>query len=390
MKLIKPFSLLSLLLVIMSCQVPSQIEDSEHYKLHVNLENAPFDSLFLRDYTTGRDLLFEGKKTKEFTWVISIPDSIVSDFEQMELVVTPYDSIRNSTRLVRFITERDGKQIIIANVGVEDRDSYIRGVYREETIFPNQYLIDNAGLEVVGDLFSEDFNLIIQDDQADIAVRAQDPYFSWFVDLYGEGRTYDDFLASYIEIAKKYPDSRFLLTYLAVNLTSYKSKEDVRTIYNTLSSKHKNTIWGTVVERFFSWKTGGFENSTLPNLTSNTEEDIVQDSSKYNLVIFSASWCPPCIAEIPLLKEIHEDLHKGLIFTYVSTDEEKTVASFQKLMKENDIPWRTLYAYQDVRKIEQKYAFQSIPYSILIHPNGNTEIIDVRKDEDRAMLYSLF
>ena len=70
-------------------------------------------------------------------------------------------------------------------------------------------------------------------------------------------------------------------------------------------------------------------------------------------------------------------------------DNEKGIASFQKLIDEKDIPWRTLFAYKDVKEIEQKYFVQSIPHNILIYPNGEMEIIDVRNDEQRAKLYSM-
>lgn len=380
MKLIEAFSLLALL-AIMSCQVPSQIEDSKHYVLHVNLENAPFDSLYLRDYTQGRDMLFAGNKTQDFTWEISVPDSIVWDSETMVLVVSPYDSINHSSRSVRFIVDKEDKKEVVVSVGVEDEHTYIKGTYIEESIFIEE---KSAFTET---LFYEDFKLILQDEQADIAVRAQDPIFSWFMNFNGEALTYDDYLASYTELSKKYPNSRYLITNLSTNLKQYKSKDDVQSIYDNLSSKHKNTLWARMIDRFLS---GRFENTSLPTLGDNTEENIVQDTSKYNLVIFSASWCGPCIEEIPLLKEIHKDLKKDLVLTFVCMDDDKTVASFQKIIQERNIPWRTLFAYQDIKKIEQKYAAETIPHNILVHPNGDTEIIDVRNDEDRAMLYSLF
>lgn len=392
MKIRKLIALLSLLTVI-SWQAPTIIDDSKPTKLIVNLENAPFDSLFLHDYTGSRSILIPGIKTQEFTWEISIPDSIVSTYENMELLVSFYDKASNSQRTVRFINEKGDQKILVANVGVEDKINYIKGTYVGESSFPNEnrsIVIDNKDSVIVRDLFSEDFKLILQDDQSDIAIRAQDPFFSWFMDFSNEGISYDDFLTSYTEISRKYPDSRFLMTSLASNLYQYKSKKDIHTIYSTLSNKHKDGKWSKEIERFLQLSSNKFENTALPTVDSNVDEDIVQNRSKHNLVIFSATWCAPCIEEIPLLKEIHKDLNKNLVFTYVSMDDEKTVASFHKLIQEKDIPWRTLFAYQDVEKIEHKYFAAIIPRNILVHPNGDMEVIDVRKDEDREKLYSLF
>lgn len=385
MNFVKILSLFSLC-VIFSYQAHSQTHDSKSYKLIVNLENAPIDSLYLHDYTEGRDILIAGKKMKKNTWEITIPDNIVLDYETMELVVSQYDSISNSSTLIRFITEKDGKKIIVANVGVEDKINYIHGTYKGKTIFPNERIrvkIHNKDSLIVGNIIYEDFNLIVNDPKSDIAVRAKDPFFSWF----GEDMSYYSYLASYVELSKKYPDSRFLMTYLSLNVNTYKSKKDVEHVYKSLSDKHKNTLWAKNIELFLYNKK--FQNTSLPTVYKDTYEQIVQDTSKFNLIIFSASWCAPCIEEIPLLKEIYKDLSKNLIFTYVSIDNEKGVASFKNLTREKNIDWRTLFAYQDVKKIKQKYFIEGIPYNILIYPNGDMEKIDVRIDEQRAKLYSI-
>ena len=52
-------------LILMSLSVAfakAQKKDSDVYKLIVTLENAPFDSLFLQDYTDDESLLFPGEQ----------------------------------------------------------------------------------------------------------------------------------------------------------------------------------------------------------------------------------------------------------------------------------------------------------------------------------------
>lgn len=184
MKLVHYFLLFSMLTIV-AWHSPSIVDDSKYSKLIVDLENAPFDSLFLHDYTEGRSILISGIKTQEFTWEIIIPDSILSTYETMELLVSVYDEASNSQRAVRFINEKDDQKIIVVNVGVEDEINYIKGTYSGESSFPNEnrrMVIDNKDSVIVRDLFYEDFKLILEDDQSDIAIRAQDPFFSWFMD----------------------------------------------------------------------------------------------------------------------------------------------------------------------------------------------------------------
>jgi hypothetical protein len=297
--------------VLVSCQ--KQEHELSNYKLFVTLENAPFDSLYLFDYTNRRDIFIAGEKIHRFTWKFAIPDSIVWNSENMNLIVAKYDFISNSLKEVRFITEREGKKIIVGNVGVEDRENYIHATYMERTVFPDEYMmvkIENIDSVVFGDIICEDFKLILQDDSSNITIRAQDPFFSWFINLNNEELSYDEYLMRYLELSKKYPDSKFLMCYLSLMLNRYQSKKDVQSIYDNLSGKHKNTHWAKEIERFLST---GFENTSLPTIDLSSREDIVQDYSKYNLIVFTASWCKPCLEEIPLLKKIYLDLQTNLI-----------------------------------------------------------------------------
>lgn len=377
-------------LVFAFSQGRAQTTDPESYKLFVSLENAPFDSLFLQDYTEGRNILIAGRKTKEFTWEITIPKEIVWDSENMMLLATPYDPKRKSQEMIRFVTKKADREVIVANVGVDGANNYIHGKYRDTVVYRNEPFmakINDKDSLMIGNVICRDFDLIIKDAHSDIAVRAEEPFFSWFLDSQKEGNSYESTLAGYIELTKKHPDSRFLMSSLSRMLARYKSKEDVRKIYDLFSGKHKNTRWAKNIERFLY--TNKFPNTSLPPLHDTTaRESIVQDTSKYNLVVFTASWCRPCREEIPLLKKIQNDLNKNLILTYVSIDEASGLKSYQKLIEESSIPWRSLLAWQDLKKIKSTYFIEGIPHNILVHPNGDMEKIDVRKDSDREMLYS--
>ena len=367
-----------------------QVAGPKNYKLTVSLENAHFDSLYLHDYTENRHVVIAGKKMNKFTWEITIPDTVVANSEEMQLLASPYDSKNNSLQAIRFISNRSGKRTIIANVGIDGKDNYISGSYIDTAQFGREKVIErSAGRDsvVVGHLICQDFNLIIKDNNSDIAVRALDPFFSWFMSPAGQNISYDDHLKSYIHISKAYPNSRFLMENLATNLTLYKTKDDVRKVYDNFSNKYKNTIWAKNIERFlYSRK---FENTSLPTGRPEKYENVVQDKSKFNLIVFTASWCVPCIKEIPLLKNIYNDLGKNLVLTYISIDNAQGVGSFQKLIQQQNIPWRTLYAYQNVKEIRQRYFVEAIPYAILVYPNQDTEVIEVRKEEDSKRLYSL-
>lgn len=127
----------------------------------------------------------------------------------------------------------------------------------------------------------------------------------------------------------------------------------------------------------------------LPAWNSANLEPIVKDSSKYNLVVFSASWCGPCHKQIPVLKEIYNDLHEYVDIVYVSIDEPETLEAWKALMRKEKIPWRSLLAVNDVKEVQDKYGAKAIPLTLLVMPDGHKRRIDVRNEEDKEKLYRL-
>ncbi|TJZ50047.1 redoxin domain-containing protein [Sphingobacterium olei] len=365
----------------------SQVTSPEPYKLFVTLEDAPFEDLYLFEYTEDRRITLEGKQIKKDTWEFTVPDSIIRNSENMNLKVSNYGSISNSITSVSFISEKVGKKTRIGNLGVEGKNNYIFAKYKEKTITPDQYIIlrtqDSRDSLITADLINFSFSLLPQNNaNSDIMIRAEASSFSKFDD---KKRSYEDYLESYSAIAKQYPDSRYLMTSLATMLTKYKTKDDIKIIYDNLSDKHKDGYFGKRIERFLG---GKFENQQLPSLHTDTYENIVQDSSKFNLIVFTASWCVPCIKEIPLLKEVYKDLGEKLELTYISIDKQEDVPDFLRLMREHEVPWRTLLSYENTVKIEEKYFVESIPHGILVSPNLDMEVIDVRDIHQRENLYN--
>ncbi len=54
------------------------------------------------------------------------------------------------------------------------------------------------------------------------------------------------------------------------------------------------------------------------------------------------------------------------------------ITAFQNILNEHQIPWRTLYAYKDLKKNNGKIFRTNTPYNILVYPDGKMEFIDVR------------
>lgn len=92
------------------------------------------------------------------------------------------------------------------------------------------------------------------------------------------------------------------------------------------------------------------------------------------LVNLWATWCPPCIAELPALDLLQARLRDaGLKVVPVSMDR-KPVAEIAAFLEARKVEQMELYVDTD-REIARKWAFEALPVSYLIDREG--QVIDV-------------
>ncbi len=380
--------LITILFFAISQHLYAQINSQKEYNLSVTLHNAPFKSLALRDYGDLHSVIIKGENVGEFKWHFKIPDSIVVNSTFMELFSPEKDIAENAFHYVHFTSARENRKTTISNIGIQDENNYIEARYRESKALENEnvaYILGITDSVISGTLILDDFELLVRNDSSDISVRSQDSYYTWF-ERGDNNLSYKDNLEFYINLAEKYPDSRYLMTYLSMNLIKFEKRADVRKIYEKFSDRFKKSKFARRIEQYFS---DDFKNLQLINLKSKKAEGLVQDSSKYSLLIFSASWCGPCIEEMPLLNKLHKQLKGQVNFTTISMDYETKVKVFQDLLSKNEIDWRTLYAYKDLERVTDLFTVRSIPLTILVHPNGQMERMDVRDPANQQKLLSL-
>ena len=63
------------------------------------------------------------------------------------------------------------------------------------------------------------------------------------------------------------------------------------------------------------------------------EFDFKSTHNKVVLINFWATWCPPCIAEMPSLEKLHNDYKDKIIFLFVSNEEEEKIPKYSWSIK---------------------------------------------------------
>lgn len=86
------------------------------------------------------------------------------------------------------------------------------------------------------------------------------------------------------------------------------------------------------------------------------------------LVNFWATWCPPCIAEMPSFQELYVDYHDKVNFLFVSSEDHETVRGF--LNRKN----YTLPAYRPLSQPPEPLNGSTLPTTYLIDKEGNIVI----------------
>ena len=108
--------------------------------------------------------------------------------------------------------------------------------------------------------------------------------------------------------------------------------------------------------------------------------DLSQMKGKVVLLDFWATWCGPCVGEIPHVKEAYEKYHsKGFEVIGISFDGDKQ--SLTRFVHSRDLPWPQYYdGLVWKNKFGVQYAIDSIPTMWLVDKKGNLHTEDAREN----------
>lgn len=160
-------------------------------------------------------------------------------------------------------------------------------------------------------------------------------------------------------------------------------------IYLLLNNDLQTTPLGKSVYESLKRKQSLHLNNEMPifSFKTNTQQEMDLTSfrsKKYVLICFWASWCGPCVKNIPFLKEIEAAYRdKGLQVISVSVDDDST--KWLKAVEKYGMPWLQtcdLPDYITSGRISTSYEIHFVPQYFLIDKEGKLIYQDTYSNED--------
>lgn len=205
------------------------------------------------------------------------------------------------------------------------------------------------------------------------------------------GKIMDKTMIEYVDSAR----NNYAIPYFIHDfIIQYQTYDNAMKAYNMLTDRVKNAAPGlrlkAELEQMSQVNVGGI----APNFELNTPEGkkLSLNSLKGHIVLldFWASWCGPCIREMPNVKQIYAKYHdKGLEILGVSLDREKT--PWINAIKTKGLSWNHVSSLKEFDcPVARLFHVTAIPRMYIIDKEGKIIAQDLRGEELAKKMDELF
>ena len=112
---------------------------------------------------------------------------------------------------------------------------------------------------------------------------------------------------------------------------------------------------------------------------------------KFVIVDFFATWCQPCLSEVPRLKKHYEKYQqRGLAVLGISLDQDKK--QLNKYLADAELPWPIIHDQNDdpMKTLQMQFGVSQLPTVLLLNKEGTVVSLEARGAELDRLMEMLF
>lgn len=339
--------------------------------VQLDIKEKKYEKMFIKVVSTIPEAhRITGKSTDNYRWTFNIPDSVSQNIWGLQF----YFIYNTDTLKITFkaVLDNDTLTTDISNFENNSDTLLIKGVFLKNDSVTHS---DILNVDLKGKTYMME--------------SMKYPGFAFFYDPNNQ-KKYEDFIEDYMLKIRANPNSAFYISTLSAAISYYHSTADIKKLFDLFSPSAKNSDHGKRINEYINLNPV-FENIKLPLVNNgNKQEPLIQDSTKYNLIELTASWCIWCHKIIPTLKEINEQYKDRLIITYVTVDDKKGIVDFRKHIEKQNITWRSLWLNSNKDSFLLRRSTTGIPCGILVNPDGKiVDYFNFNRPEELEKFHSI-
>ena len=196
-------------------------------------------------------------------------------------------------------------------------------------------------------------------------------------------------------IINSFIKEEFNYIYTSAAIKKAKSTTDIIDIYDVFLKESNNEKHKDEIKKIFNNLSETMASTIAPdfNYVNPSGQLVSLKSLRGNYVYIDvwATWCAPCIAEIPSLKKIEDNYKdKNIKFVSISVDVVSDKQTWLDFVKKNDLKGIQVFADKDFNSdFIKKFGITSIPRFILIGPDGVIIDNNAKRPSDAKLIAQL-